>query len=170
MPGDAGLFPEDIDYINLHGTGTMNNDLSEGMAVQRIFKKVPKVSSTKPYTGHTLGACAGIEAVFCMLSMEHNDILTRVGPGTPTGELMREYWIPACLPEELKPDAPPTRLKLLGASIERIFGLTAVNQLYAAAPLMATCFGDRADVEPYRALVPSVAIDEMNPPKAKPAP
>jgi phthalate 4,5-dioxygenase len=52
-----------------------------------------------------------------MLSMEHNDILTRVGPGTPTGELMREYWIPACLPEELKPDAPPTRLKLLGEKL-----------------------------------------------------
>jgi phenylpropionate dioxygenase-like ring-hydroxylating dioxygenase large terminal subunit len=52
-----------------------------------------------------------------MLSMEHNDILTRVGPGTPTGELMREYWIPACLPEELKPDSPPTRLKLLGEKL-----------------------------------------------------
>jgi len=52
-----------------------------------------------------------------MLSTEHNDILTRVGPGTPTGELMREYWIPACLPEELKADAPPTRLKLLGEKL-----------------------------------------------------
>ncbi len=52
-----------------------------------------------------------------MLSMEHNDILTRVGPGTPTGELMREYWIPACLPDELKPDAAPTRIKLLGEKL-----------------------------------------------------
>ena len=52
-----------------------------------------------------------------MLSMEHNDILTRVGPGTPMGELMREYWIPACLPEELKPDAPPMRLMLLGEKL-----------------------------------------------------
>ena len=42
-----------------------------------------------------------------MLSMEHNDILTRVGPGTPMGELMREYWIPpAC--RRAGPDAPPT--------------------------------------------------------------
>ena len=52
-----------------------------------------------------------------MLSTEHNDILTRVGPGTPTGELMREYWIPACLPGELKADAAPTRIKLLGEKL-----------------------------------------------------
>ncbi|MFI5033806.1 MAG: Rieske 2Fe-2S domain-containing protein, partial [Reyranellales bacterium] len=52
-----------------------------------------------------------------MLSMEHNDILTRVGPGTPLGELMREYWVPACLPSELKPDATPTRIKLLGEKL-----------------------------------------------------
>src|ERR1043165_9899244 len=52
-----------------------------------------------------------------MLSLEHNDVLTRVGPGTPMGELMREYWIPACLPDELKPDATPMRLKLLGEKL-----------------------------------------------------
>jgi phenylpropionate dioxygenase-like ring-hydroxylating dioxygenase large terminal subunit len=52
-----------------------------------------------------------------MLSMESNDILTRVGPGTPMGELMREYWIPACLPRELAPDAVPLRLKLLGEKL-----------------------------------------------------
>ena len=52
-----------------------------------------------------------------MLSMESNDILTRVGPGTPTGELMREYWIPACLPSELVADATPTKLMLLGEKL-----------------------------------------------------
>jgi phenylpropionate dioxygenase-like ring-hydroxylating dioxygenase large terminal subunit len=52
-----------------------------------------------------------------MLTMDSNDILTRVGPGTPMGELMREYWIPACLPQELKADATPTRLKLLGEKL-----------------------------------------------------
>ncbi|MFN8323943.1 MAG: beta-ketoacyl-[acyl-carrier-protein] synthase family protein [Chitinophagales bacterium] len=83
----SGLNPEDIDYINLHGTGTMNNDLSEGMAVQRIFTKVPRVSSTKPYTGHTLGACAGIEAVFCMMSMEHNLIFPNLRFKTKMKEL-----------------------------------------------------------------------------------
>lgn len=66
----AGLSPGDIGYINAHGTGTANNDLSEGIAIDRLFSpSVPPVSSTKPFTGHTLGAAGGIEAVFCVLSI-----------------------------------------------------------------------------------------------------
>jgi 3-oxoacyl-[acyl-carrier-protein] synthase-1 len=68
----SGLAPEQIDYINLHGTGTINNDLSEGTAVQRLFEKVPLSSSTKTFTGHTLGASGGIEAVFSTMAIEHN--------------------------------------------------------------------------------------------------
>jgi 3-oxoacyl-[acyl-carrier-protein] synthase II len=61
----SGLAIGDIDYINVHGTGTNNNDLSEGVALKRIFgDQLPPFSSTKSYTGHTLGAAAGIEAVF----------------------------------------------------------------------------------------------------------
>jgi 3-oxoacyl-[acyl-carrier-protein] synthase-1 len=61
----------DIDYINLHGTGTQNNDSSEGTAIQRLFgDEVPKVSSTKAFTGHTLGASGGIEAVFSVLAIQ----------------------------------------------------------------------------------------------------
>ncbi len=68
----SGLKPEEIDYINVHGTGTSNNDLSEGVAMQRIFgDKVPLFSSTKPFTGHTLGAAGGIEAVLSVLSIQH---------------------------------------------------------------------------------------------------
>lgn len=66
----AGLQPKDVDYINLHGTGTANNDSSEGKAVQDIFEgAIPKASSTKAYTGHTLGAAGGVEAVFSTLSI-----------------------------------------------------------------------------------------------------
>jgi 3-oxoacyl-(acyl-carrier-protein) synthase len=66
----AGLAPGDIDYINAHGTGTKNNDLSEGIAVQRIFgSAVPPISSTKSYTGHTLGAAGAIEAVISILAL-----------------------------------------------------------------------------------------------------
>jgi len=66
----AGLQPADIDYINLHGTGTANNDSSEGLAVSAIFgDKVPMASSTKAFTGHTLGAAGGVEAVFGTLSI-----------------------------------------------------------------------------------------------------
>jgi 3-oxoacyl-[acyl-carrier-protein] synthase-1 len=66
----AGIQPADIDYINLHGTGTANNDSSEGKAVQEVFgDRIPKASSTKAYTGHTLGASGGVEAVFSTLAI-----------------------------------------------------------------------------------------------------
>ncbi len=68
----AGLDPHTIDYINAHGTGTRNNDLSEGKAIERIFgDAVPPCSSTKSYTGHTLGAAGAIEAVLCVLALQH---------------------------------------------------------------------------------------------------
>jgi 3-oxoacyl-[acyl-carrier-protein] synthase-1 len=67
----SGLQPVDIDYINLHGTGTQNNDSSEGAAIQRLFHSpYPKMSSTKSFTGHTLGASAGVEAVFSVLAIQ----------------------------------------------------------------------------------------------------
>ncbi|MBU2515180.1 beta-ketoacyl-[acyl-carrier-protein] synthase family protein [bacterium] len=65
----AGLDWEKIDYINAHGTGTQNNDLSEGNAIERLFGKAPLFSSTKPFTGHTLGAAGGVEAVLSCLSI-----------------------------------------------------------------------------------------------------
>lgn len=69
----SGLKPEDIDYINAHGTGTAINDLSEGTAISRMFgTNVPMISSTKAFTGHTLGACGGIEAVFSVLAIKNN--------------------------------------------------------------------------------------------------
>ena len=68
----AGLAPGDISYINLHGTGTANNDSSEGKAIEKVFgSHVPKASSTKGFTGHTLGAAGGVEAVFSALSILH---------------------------------------------------------------------------------------------------
>jgi 3-oxoacyl-[acyl-carrier-protein] synthase-1 len=71
----AGLKPEDIGYVNLHGTGTQNNDNSEGTAIKRLFDPYfPKMSSTKSFTGHTLGASAGIEAVFSVLSSQQGFI------------------------------------------------------------------------------------------------
>lgn len=62
---DSGLTPSDISYINMHGTGTQNNDSAEGRAVERIFHPhFPMLSSTKSFTGHTLGASGSVEAVF----------------------------------------------------------------------------------------------------------
>ena len=66
----AGLESSDISYINLHGTGTENNDSSEGKAIEQVFGgNVPPASSTKAFTGHTLGAAGGVEAVFSTLAI-----------------------------------------------------------------------------------------------------
>lgn len=62
---DANLKPEDIDYINLHGTGTISNDLMEANAIYKVFGDKVPASSTKPLTGHCLGAAASIEAFIC---------------------------------------------------------------------------------------------------------
>ena len=71
----AGLQPDDIGYINAHGTATTNNDASEGNAIQDIWKKnPPSFSSTKPFTGHTLAAAAVIEAVFSILALRESFI------------------------------------------------------------------------------------------------
>lgn len=71
----AGITHDMINYINAHGTGTKNNDLSEGKAIERIFgSTVPRCSSTKSFTGHTLGAAGGIEAVFSIMAIEEQCI------------------------------------------------------------------------------------------------
>jgi 3-oxoacyl-(acyl-carrier-protein) synthase len=71
----AGLNPSDVDYINAHGTATENNDLSEGLGMKRLFgENLPYFSSTKPYTGHTLAAAGSIEAVYCLMAMQHSVI------------------------------------------------------------------------------------------------
>jgi 3-oxoacyl-[acyl-carrier-protein] synthase-1 len=84
----AGLKPEEIDYINAHGTGTKNNDLSEGAAVERIFPSgVPAISSTKPFTGHTLGAAGAIEAVLSILALQHGLIYPNLNFARQMNEL-----------------------------------------------------------------------------------
>jgi 3-oxoacyl-(acyl-carrier-protein) synthase len=71
----AKLQPADIDYINAHGTATENNDLSEGLGIQRLFgETIPYFSSTKPYTGHTLAAAGSIEAVYSLMAIKESMI------------------------------------------------------------------------------------------------
>ncbi len=82
----SGLKPDDISYINVHGTGTPNNDLSEGMAISGVFDKVPFFSSTKAYTGHTLGAAGAIEAVFSLLAIKHDMIFPNLNWQSPMKE------------------------------------------------------------------------------------
>ena len=67
----AALQPQDIDYINLHGTATPSNDAAEDRAVAAVFGTATPCSSTKGATGHTLGAAGGIEAVISLLALRH---------------------------------------------------------------------------------------------------
>ena len=67
----AGVEPGDIDYINLHGTGTMSNDSAESRAVAALFGNAVGGSSTKGATGHALGAAGALEAVICSLALQH---------------------------------------------------------------------------------------------------
>jgi 3-oxoacyl-[acyl-carrier-protein] synthase II len=74
---DAGLAPDDIDYINSHGTGTPENDKMEALGVMTVFgeraKSIP-MSSNKSMVGHTLSAAGAIEAVFSLLTLAHQRI------------------------------------------------------------------------------------------------
>ena len=80
----AGMKPEDIQYINAHGTGTPNNDESEGHAILRVFgDHLPPVSSTKSFTGHTTSASGSIEAIFCILALQHQFLPPNINWKTP---------------------------------------------------------------------------------------
>ncbi len=71
----AGIGPGQVGYINVHGTGTVNNDAAEGAAMRRLFGgDIPPFSSTKGFTGHCLAAAGGIEAVFSALALRHGYI------------------------------------------------------------------------------------------------
>jgi 3-oxoacyl-(acyl-carrier-protein) synthase len=84
----SALSPNDIDYINLHGTGTLNNDLSEGTAVTRLYgDQYPKLSSTKAFTGHTLGASGGIEAVFSVMAIQQQCVFPNLRFESPIPEI-----------------------------------------------------------------------------------
>jgi len=95
----AQLTPEQIDYINAHGTGTENNDLSEGTAIVRLFgDKIPPVSSTKSFTGHTTSAAGCVEAIISILALQHNFIPANLNfsekmpelPFAPYSDMRRE--------------------------------------------------------------------------------
>lgn len=76
----AGLKPSDVQYVNAHGTGTPNNDLSESMALKRVFgENMPLISSTKSFTGHTTSASGGIESVICLLALQHQFVPANLG-------------------------------------------------------------------------------------------
>lgn len=78
----AGVRPEQVDYINLHGTGTHHNDVMEALAVYELCGPAVPVSSTKSLTGHTLGAAGAVEAAFACMTLMDN----------PSGTLPPHWW------------------------------------------------------------------------------
>ena len=90
----AGLNPEEVDYINAHGTSTPFNDLYETMAIKSVFGEHARklmVSSTKSMTGHALGAAGGMEAVYSLLAMERGAVPPTINYQTPDPECDLDY-------------------------------------------------------------------------------
>ncbi|RON10722.1 beta-ketoacyl-[acyl-carrier-protein] synthase II [Pseudomonas brassicacearum] len=82
----AGLAPERINYLNLHGTATQHNDAMESLAVNTLFPAGVPCSSTKPMTGHTLGAAGALEAAFCWLSLSRENTRHALPPHVWDGQ------------------------------------------------------------------------------------
>tara|TARA_R110002072_G_scaffold303113_1_gene494173 strand:- start:74876 stop:76063 length:1188 start_codon:yes stop_codon:yes gene_type:complete len=83
----AGLKPSQIDYVNAHGTATPNNDLSESVALQRIFgENIPDFGSTKSFTGHTLAAAGAVEAVFSIVALQEQQLFANLNFTEPMAE------------------------------------------------------------------------------------
>ncbi len=99
----AGLKPADIQYVNAHGTGTPNNDESETHALRRVFgSELPPVSSTKSFTGHTTSTSGSIEAVICMLAMQHRFLPANMNWTTPMDNgITPVTYVPDAAPAEL---------------------------------------------------------------------
>jgi len=95
--GRANLQPEQIGYLNLHGTATQHNDAMESLAVSALFPAGVPCSSTKPMTGHTLGAAGALEAAFCWLSLSADNQTHTLPPhvwdGQPDPQLPALNWV-----------------------------------------------------------------------------
>ncbi len=87
----AGLQATDVDYLNLHGTGTPGNDAAEDRAVSSVFGTALPCSSTKGYTGHTLGAAGGVEAAIAVLALQHSFMPAGLNVQTPDPALRSHF-------------------------------------------------------------------------------
>ena len=120
---NAALSATDIDYVNLHGTATPSNDAAEDKAIESVFGNQTPVSSTKGWTGHTLGAAGITEALICMLILENQFLPANLNLTTPDPTLSSNF-----LPDNTKPEQPIKNVAsnsfgFGGSNCSLIFGL-----------------------------------------------
>ncbi|HET6805105.1 MAG TPA: beta-ketoacyl-[acyl-carrier-protein] synthase family protein [Frateuria sp.] len=116
----AGLEPSQVDYINLHGTASLKNDEVEAALIGRLFPPTTRASSTKGFTGHTLGAAGIVEGVVALLAIEHGLVPGNLGGGDPD---------PACGPHF----AWRNESRPVGVALSNSFGFGGNNACLAFA-------------------------------------
>ena len=126
----AGLDAAQVDYINLHGTATVQNDAMESRAVAALFGTQVAVSSTKPLTGHTLGAAGALEAAFCWLAMQDDN---------PEGRLPPHLW-----DGEQDPGLPVLNVAAIGARLGHPIRYALSNSFAFGGSNAALVFGRTA--------------------------
>ncbi len=102
---EAGITPDDVDYINAHGTSTHHNDLFETRAIKLAFGEAAakvKISSTKSMIGHLLGAAGGVEFITCVKSVEEDFIHQTVGTKERDEECDLDYVLGAPVRQEVR--------------------------------------------------------------------
>ena len=119
---DADLAPEEVSYVNAHGTGTELNDRTEGGVIDRVFDVQPAVSSIKGTTGHAMGASGSIEAAVVVEAIRRHELPPNIGlsdldPEIPLDDVVRE-------PREWEP----------AAAITNSFGFGGHNTVLAFTP------------------------------------
>jgi 3-oxoacyl-[acyl-carrier-protein] synthase II len=125
---DAGLSPEDIDYVNAHGTSTPPNDRVETHALKRLFgENVPPVSSTKSMTGHTLGAAGALESVFCILAMQNSVLPPTINLDNPDPDCDLDYVANKARPADVR-YAMTNSLGFGGHNASLVFGQVTAEQ------------------------------------------
>jgi len=120
---DAGLQPEDVGYVNAHGTSTPAGDAAETRVLKLVFgdtlPRRPLVSSTKGATGHTLGAAGAVEAVFTVLALHHGTLPPTINQAATDPECDLDYI------------ANTARVEQVDAALSNSFGFGGHNSVVA---------------------------------------